>query len=266
MEYASNNLCCIELSNSERQLWLRLRIGDTVILRASARFGSKGSLERYHDVLVASVVSSRLNIHGARRFMCAQHVMKKAAQWVFVGLMMSFIGCGSRQNETDAAVRKSDRQQQRIRHGNVNFAAMDVRGFDINADGTPDVLYYSKDGVVRVVRYDLDFDGRVDMDVYYGVDGSIEERSYYLNDDEKVDVIGLYETDILVEKYVSIDFDGNFPVVKHYDSQGELLRVERDSDGDGHTDVWEYYDAGELVRVARDTDGDGSPDQVSEIQ
>jgi len=198
--------------------------------------------------------------------MCAQHVMKKAAQWVFVGLMVSFSGCASRQQTTDDAVQRSDRQQQRVRHGNVNFAQMEARGFDINGDGQPDVLYYAKDGVVRVVRYDLDFDGRIDMDVYYSADGSIDERSYYLNDDEKVDVIGLYEKDLLVEKYVSIDFDGHFPVVKHYDSNGALLRVERDSDGDGHTDVWEYYDAGELVRVARDTDGDGAPDQVSEIQ
>ena len=180
--------------------------------------------------------------------------------------MLSLGACGGRQAETDAAVQKSARQQQRIRHGNVNFSGMDARGFDIDGDGVPDVLHYSKDGVVRVVRYDLDFDGRIDMDEYYDANGTLEERSYYLNDDEKVDVIGLYEDDLLVEKYVSIDFDGNFPVVKHYDSDGALLRVERDSDGDGHTDVWEYYDAGTLVRVARDTDGDGSPDQVSEIQ
>src|SRR5690625_7767883 len=91
----------------------------------------------------------RLTLNGARRMMCAQHVMKKAAQWVFVGLMVSFSGCASRQQTTDDAVQRSDRQQQRVRHGNVNFAQMEARGFDINGDGQPDVLYYAKDEIGR---------------------------------------------------------------------------------------------------------------------
>lgn len=198
--------------------------------------------------------------------MCAQQMRAFVGRWLLVGMILGLGACGGRQDGTDSAVQKTARQQQRIRHGNVNFDGLDVRGFDIDGDGVPDVLHYQKDGVVRVVRYDLDFDGRIDMDEYYDVDGTLAERSYYLNDDEKVDVISLYEADLLVEKHVSIDFDTKFPVVKHYDSEGALLRVERDSDGDGRTDVWEYYDAGALVRVARDTDGDGSPDQVSEIQ
>lgn len=198
--------------------------------------------------------------------MCVRPILQRAGYLILISAMLFGSGCGSRSTtETDASVQKVARQQ-RVRHENVNFSSMDVEGFDIDGDGEADVLHYSKNGVLRIARYDLDFDGRIDMDAYYDEEGRLEERSFYLNDDEAVDVIALYEAEALVEKYVSIDFDEQFPVAKYYGPEGDLLRVERDSDGDGHTDVWEYYDAGELVRVARDTDGDGSPDQVSEIQ
>lgn len=198
--------------------------------------------------------------------MRAQHVLQSIALMLFAGTMVIASGCGSRSQADANGGRDHVKQHERVRNSNVDFSSMDVRGFDIDGDGIPDVLHYSKDGVVRVERYDLNFDGQIDMDTYYGPDGSLQERSFYLNDDDGVDVIGLYENEEMVEKYVSIDFDGRFPVVKHYDSEGDLLRVERDSNGDGRTDIWEYYDGGELVRVARDTDSDGVPDQVSEIQ
>lgn len=198
--------------------------------------------------------------------MRAQDVIKGIALMLFAGTMVAASGCGSRTQSDTNGGREYVKQNERVRNQNVDFASMDVRGFDINGDGTPDVLHYSRDGVVRVERYDLNFDGQIDMDVYYGPDGVLNERAFYLNDDDGVDVIGLYEKEKMVEKHVSIDFDGRFPIVKHYDGEGDLMRVERDSSGDGRTDIWEYYDGGELVRVARDTDGDGVPDQVSEIQ
>ena len=59
---------------------------------------------------------------------------------------------------------------------------------------------------------------------------------------------------------LAIGFDGSFALTKYYDASGEVLRVERDSDGDAQIDVWEYFEGGEVVQVGRDEDGDGIPE------
>ena len=60
-------------------------------------------------------------------------------------------------------------------------------------------------------------------------------------------------------------FDGTFAIQKFYDQNGQLLRVERDSSGDGAADVWEYFEKGERVRIGWDTTGDGQADTFDQL-
>ena len=46
----------------------------------------------------------------------------------------------------------------------------------------------------------------------------------------------------------------------HYDSQGNAVSAERDSDGDGRVDIWYYYKDGRIARVVEDRNRDGRPD------
>ena len=55
-----------------------------------------------------------------------------------------------------------------------------------------------------------------------------------------------------------------FSVVKYYNAEGEVLRVERDSSGDGSIDTWEYFEEGQVIRVGRDNDGDGAPEVMEQ--
>ncbi|MGE4609637.1 MAG: hypothetical protein AAEJ52_23115 [Myxococcota bacterium] len=45
-----------------------------------------------------------------------------------------------------------------------------------------------------------------------------------------------------------------------------LLRLEEDSNGDGHVDTWQSYEGGELTRRLRDTDADGAVDVWEEYR
>src|SRR5690554_865023 len=155
---------------------------------------------------------------------------------------------------------------ERLRYDNLDLSSFEMRGYDINEDGNDDVFRFFEGGVLRVERFDLNFDGRVDMTAYYDRSGQLVEEEFQLDYDELVDTVRHYESGVLAEKQVSIDFDGRFPLVKFYDTKGELLRIERDSNQDGNVDVWEYYSEGRLVRVGRDADGDGTPEVVNYIR
>lgn len=176
--------------------------------------------------------------------------------------------CGSKNKDSDAvgAQARQGHERARLHNDDVDLFQTQPVGLDVNGDGRPDIFEYSYNGVVRVVRYDLDFDGEIDAVLYYGSGGELQQQEFYLDNDDLVDTIRLFEAGTLAEKRMAIDFDQNFPLTKFYDSHGDLLRVEQDTNGSGMVDMWSYYQDGRLVRVARDTDGDGTPDSVSEIE
>jgi antitoxin component YwqK of YwqJK toxin-antitoxin module len=87
---------------------------------------------------------------------------------------------------------------------------------------------------------DLDFDGVPDVVVYYK-DGNI------------------------THKELSLGFDGIFTIFKHYNTNGDLLRIEHDEDGNGVIDRWDYYENRRLVRTGWDEDGDGVPDRFDTL-
>ena len=66
-------------------------------------------------------------------------------------------------------------------------------------------------------------------------------------------------------KMLATGFDGSFAIQKFYNNAGELLRLERDSSGNGSPDVWEYFEGGERVRIGWDTTGDGRADTFDQL-
>jgi hypothetical protein len=44
------------------------------------------------------------------------------------------------------------------------------------------------------------------------------------------------------------------------------VRKERDTNGSGSADTFEYWEAGKLVRVGYDRDGDGRPDFYEKVE
>jgi hypothetical protein len=64
---------------------------------------------------------------------------------------------------------------------------------------------------------------------------------------------------------VDSDYDGKIDQVEIYDDNGQIIRVESDTTGDGKTDKWVYYDNGKPVKSEKDTNADGKPDVWSEF-
>lgn len=59
---------------------------------------------------------------------------------------------------------------------------------------------------------------------------------------------------------VDADGDGRAEKTVYYAPDGEIARVEEDTDGDGQVDSWASYEAGQIARRRADTDGDGEAD------
>jgi antitoxin component YwqK of YwqJK toxin-antitoxin module len=112
----------------------------------------------------------------------------------------------------------------------------------------------------------MNFDGRVDVWQYPGSGGEVAEEEMDLDLDGTVDMVNYFEGGEIKRKEMAVAFDEKFSIVKYYNDKGRLLRVERDKDGDGVTDVWGYYNKkGERERVGWDDNGDGVPDSFNQL-
>jgi len=135
---------------------------------------------------------------------------------------------------------------------------------DVNRDGRPDVWKISResDGKEITVRklMDLNGDGRIDAREYYTPQGLLEKIVYDMDFDGQPDVVRFYEKDQLVRKEYALGFDGISRTLSYYE-KGKLIRKERDTNHDGNVDYWEYWESGALDRIGYDDDGDGQVDR-----
>lgn len=107
---------------------------------------------------------------------------------------------------------------------------------DVNRDGDFDIVKeYDKDGVPKRETVDADLDGTDDF-VRYFEEGSLTKKELLGEDGETVSAQRFYAND-------------------------HLTRVERDTNGDGKFDHWEYYKDGKLQRIGRDSNGDSEIDK-----
>ena len=56
------------------------------------------------------------------------------------------------------------------------------------------------------------------------------------------------------------NFDGKIDRIEVYDKNGNIVRVEADTSGNGEMDEWAYYKKGKVDRVEKDRNGDGKVD------
>ncbi len=153
----------------------------------------------------------------------------------------------------------------RARTADLLTEGLRVETADLDFDNRPDQWTYYETDNNRIVRSerDIDFDGRIDLYEYFDSSGQVIEEEMNLDFDEAIDVVRFYGTDdVLARRELAVAFTGEFSVTKYYNAEGVVLRVERDSDGSGRVDTWEYFEDGQVVRVARDIDGDGAPDEM----
>ena len=65
----------------------------------------------------------------------------------------------------------------------------------------------------------------------------------------------------VIRQEVDLDQDGRADETRYLDTTDDhLIRVERDTNGDGQVDAWDIYDGSGLARRKRDSNGDGHAD------
>ncbi len=66
----------------------------------------------------------------------------------------------------------------------------------------------------------------------------------------------------IVPRKVEIDTnaDGKPDRIENYDIDGAITSIEADTDYNGTTNEWLYYEKAKLIKAAKDTNGDGKQD------
>ncbi len=183
-----------------------------------------------------------------------------------LALLTLLAACSGAEVQPDPTPAQGPRPE-RARFSNLSTSGRDTRAEDLNNDGKPD-QWYITDGsrLVRTER-DLNFDGTPDVYLYPDPANAevVIEEEMDLDTDGVVDVVNYYQNGIIHRKELAVDFTGALAVIKYFDPQGNLSRVERDANNDGKIDTWEYWQDGSRVRTGRDNDGDGAPDVFDEV-
>ncbi len=141
--------------------------------------------------------------------------------------------------------------------------------YDTSGDQRPDVRRYvrkSDEGIVLPLcrEADLDGDGIYDYVMLYSPTGRPSRAIADRNFDGKIDKRAYYQNGEVVWQELDVTGDGTLETRVFYE-KGVAVRAERDlvgrsRAGEWKPDTWEYYDEGNLVRIGRDTDGDGIVD------
>jgi len=133
--------------------------------------------------------------------------------------------------------------------------------YDTDGDGKIDTWRYM-DGA-RVIRIEIDRnrDGKVDRWEHYDVNQRLEKIGISLAGDGVEDAWTYIGADGQVARIESSPRrDGKIERVEYFE-RGALARAEEDTDGDGRIDKWETYETKRLVMVAFDTTGRGTADR-----
>ncbi|MCK5807945.1 hypothetical protein KAH37_03055 [bacterium] len=145
-----------------------------------------------------------------------------------------------------------------------------VKKFDINKDKVPDMLSIykkvknketgKKELLLYVKEMDLNHDGKIDVYRFFNKKGMIDKEELDLDFDGKIDAVDHYRGGIVRKRELAMRFSEQPTIVKYYDEKRKLIRLEEDQSQNGKIDYWEFYDSGILNRIEKDTDGDGKSD------
>lgn len=133
---------------------------------------------------------------------------------------------------------------------------------DRNRNGTLDT-WTEMDGTRPLrSRVDLDEDGRIDRWEYYDASGALTKVGFSRKSGDKPDAWAFSRPDGSLERVeLSLTADEHKIHRREYYEAGVMVRVEEDTDGDGHPDTWEIYEGGVLKAAEFDENQDGKPDR-----
>ena len=141
---------------------------------------------------------------------------------------------------------------------------------DTNSDGEPDIIRYYEEYQdprdedrtrrrIRKMEIDVTNDGTINVRRDYDEFGNVTREENDQNLDGVIDTILEFTGEELSRKILKDD-DGQTMIEQRIYYDGQLVRVEQDTSGDGTVDHWEYYEDEVLMRIGRDTNSDGSAD------
>jgi hypothetical protein len=176
-------------------------------------------------------------------------------------------GCASQDKKTTTAADAQASNQPKA--AAVDKSRCEPNGkkvveMDLNGDKKPDVwMFYVKvveNGaqvdVLSCKEVDLNSDGKKDEWVYYDAAGNVAHEEFDLDFDGKIDMQTFRQQGKIVREELDTNYDGKTDVWKFYEND-KLTRIERSSKANGRVDVWEYYEGGKLDRIGYDTTGSG---------
>jgi hypothetical protein len=164
--------------------------------------------------------------------------------------LIGAVACGSPERPRATLQPEYDSQTGKLR----------LLRYDTNADGHVDIWTFM-DGT-RVIRVEIDRneDGRIERWEHYGgpnnalvsvgfsrLNDGVEDAWTYANPDGTV-----------VRIEISTRRNGRVTRTEFYE-RNSMVRSEEDTDADGKLDKWETFDNGRLATVAVDTTGSGTP-------
>lgn len=184
---------------------------------------------------------------------------------------LSAIGCGSDEAATSGADEEVALDTPKLTI-TKNDKGQNVKRYDTDSDGTANVVEYVEeyqdptDSDVtrkRLVKklVDVNGDGQFDIVKEYDDNGVLTKETVDDDLDGTKDRVSYYstETNSLTRKEI-LGANGETVVTKRFYTGDKIDRTEKDTDGDGTFDLFEYYSGGEIERVGRDTNGDGEID------
>ncbi len=145
-----------------------------------------------------------------------------------------------------------------------------VEYLDTNGDGNPDIIRYFEEYQdprdetrirrrLRRLEIDNNNDETINVRRFYDDHGNVEREENDQNLDGNIDTILEFTGGELSRKQIK-DPSGEYIHEQRIYYEGQLVRVETDSDGNGEINRWEYYEDEVLMRIGLDTNGDGSAD------
>ncbi len=151
---------------------------------------------------------------------------------------------------------------------------MTINAFDLNNDGTADMWkilrptqkHIDSKSTSQLARKEVDsnFDGHVDVWLIYNDSEQLKEQLSDTDFDTKIDQRDFFEKGQVVQREIYGDgyiIDGNTaPKAKKHYKNGNLYKIEHDTNADLKPDRWEIFLDGRLTQVGYDKDNDGRVD------
>jgi len=182
---------------------------------------------------------------------------------VVVGAMFQF-GCNGATSLGANSANSVTKRDTQVNHEACDTASASAEKVDANGDGKPDITIV-RDGARELCRaVDLNFDGVIDAYSYFDGAGQLRRRENDYDKDGQVDEITIFKGGQIAEK------DQSTALARHLDTwdfyqAGNLVRTERDSNGDGVIDQWWEYPKPGCPLIHADVNNDGRPDPGATI-